>query len=135
MKRTINHLCLLLILLLTGCGIKHPYVQEYIPGTGNIQGNVDTASFTEHDARFEIGADKEGVAVFKDPDAAYEALIEHYSDGIALIQKEFNLPRISKHRYDGYKTYGWQVTTGSESERKDARFVSRFLDIYENSFR
>ena len=34
-----------------------------------------------------------------------------------------------------YKTYGWQATTGSEEARQQAQFVSRFFDIYENSFK
>ena len=33
-----------------------------------------------------------------------------------------------------YKTYGWQVTTGTAEEKEQARFVSSFLDIYNNSF-
>ena len=36
--------------------------------------------------------------------------------------------------YKNYKTYGWQVTTGTAEEKKQARFVSSFLDIYNNSF-
>ena len=54
-------LCLVLILSLAGCGgIKHPSVQEYAAGQGNIRGNVDTDAYYERDERFEIGATKEG---------------------------------------------------------------------------
>ena len=50
--------------------VAHPWVQEYAAGEGNIKGNVDTGRFLKIDERLEIGADKDGVAVFKDPDAA-----------------------------------------------------------------
>lgn len=118
----------------SGNSIRHPYTQEYVAGEGNIQGNVDTEDFYSRDPRFEIGATAEGVAVFKDPAAAFTALQEKYADGIALIQKEHSLQALSQKNYQQYKTYGWQVTTGSDAEKEQASFVSVFLDIYENSF-
>ena len=36
--------------------------------------------------------------------------------------------------FGSYKTYGWQVTTGTQEEREQALFVTGFMDIYENSF-
>lgn len=59
----------------------------------------------------------------------------HYPEGISLIRKEFHLLWLSKLNYPSYQTYGWQATTGSEEARQQAQFVSRFFDIYENSFR
>ncbi|MDO4772809.1 MAG: hypothetical protein Q4A72_04545 [Bacillota bacterium] len=115
--------------------IKHPYVQEYIPGQGNIKGTVDIAAFYERDQRFEVGASKDGYAVFKDPHQAYRALLEKYSDGLSLIRDEYQLAPINKHNYQSYANYGCRVTTGSEEERNKAAFVSSFFDIYENSFR
>ena len=128
-------LCLVLILSLTGCGgIKHPSVQEYAAGQGNIRGNVDTDAYYERDERFEIGATKEGYAVFKDPEAAYQALLEKYSDGLSLIQTEFDLQSVSQKEYQMYKAYGWQVTGGTAEAQEQAQFVTSFFDIYENSF-
>ena len=89
----------------------------------------------KHDKRFEIGASSEGYAVFKDPDAAFDALLEKYSDGLKLIQKENNLPYISKNNYDQYKICGMDITTGSKKEREQVNFIEEFLDIYENSFK
>ena len=43
-----------------------------------------------------------------------------------LESKNFN--------YKSYATYGWQITTGSKEEQEQARFISAFMDIYENSF-
>lgn len=129
---------LALILILTACSsqgkVKNPATQEYIVGTGNIKGNVDVDKYLKIDQRFEIGADKEGVAVFKDPHKAYQALTEKYSDGIKLIQKEFDLEDLSESSYEFYKIYGGQVETGTPEEKDRARFVSGFFDIYENSF-
>lgn len=129
---------LALILILAACSsqgkVKNPATQEYIVGTGNIKGNVDVEKYLKIDQRFDIGADKDGMAVFKDPHKAYQALIEKYYDGIRLIQKEFDLEDLSESSYEFYKTYGGQVETGSPEEKSQARFVSGFFDIYENSF-
>lgn len=136
MKKTFK--ILVLILILAACSsqgkVKNPATQEYIVGTGNIKGNVDVEKYLKIDQRFEIGADKNGMAVFKDPHKAYQALIEKYSDGISLIQNEFDLEDLSESSYEFYKTYGGQVETGTENEKSQARFVSGFFDIYENSF-
>lgn len=117
-----------------GNRIKNPYVKEYAIGQGNIKGTVDKDYYAKINADFEIGASKNGDAVFKDPDAAFNTMKELYSDGIEAIQNEFNLSSLSGNNYDDYKIYGWQVTIGSDEEKEQARFVSRFLDIYENSF-
>ncbi len=114
--------------------IDHPYTQEYIVGMGNIKGNVDIDKYIKTDSRFEIGADKDGYAVFKDPIAAFEVLMDKYSSGISLIEKEYNLSPLTHYNCDLYKVLGCQCESGTEEERKAAKFVSEFLDIYENSF-
>lgn len=114
--------------------ITNPSVQEYVPGQGNIKGDVNKAGFEAISEDFAIGADKNGMAVFKDPQKAFDTFTELYADGIALIQSEFLLPPISENSYDSYKLYGWQVTTGTEEQRSQAAFVTSFLDIYENSY-
>lgn len=123
---------------IVGCGaaneVKHPYVQEYTPGEGNIQGNVDVDYFLERDERFAIGADEDGMAVFKNPDEAFDALVENYSAGIALIQEEYDLEELTREDYTAYSNLGWQVTTGTPEEKEQAAFVSGFFDIYENSY-
>lgn len=108
------------------------YSQEYIAGTGNIQGGVDTKSFADISSHFEIGANRYGYAVFKNPDAAYARLTKDYKAGINLIQREFKLPPLSQVNYEVYKNLGWQVTSGTEEEQKQANFVTDFMDIYEN---
>ena len=114
--------------------VRNPYVQEYTPGQGNIRGNVDATSFEQISEDFKIGADQYGIAVFKDPNKAFETFQALYADGIALIQEENDLPPFSQKTYDLYKMYGWQITAGTEEQHAQAAFVTKFLDIYENSF-
>lgn len=110
------------------------YSQIYIAEESNIKGNVDINKFGKINIDFDIGANKYGYAVFKNPNKALKTLKKEYSKGIKLIQKEFNLLPLTNFNYKNYKTYGWQVTTGTDEEKEQARFVSSFMDIYENSF-
>ena len=111
------------------------YSQEYIIGKGNIKGEVDVSRFESKGKEFEIGANKYGYAVFKNPKKAFEELKKDYKKGIELIQKENNLRPLSQSNYDEYGHYGWQVTTGTVEEQEQARFVTSFMDIYDNSFK
>lgn len=112
---------------------KLSYSQEYLPGQGNIKGNVNVESFLERSEHFAIGANSYGYAVFKDPEAAFTAFVEQYSDGIELVQKTFNLQPLTETDYDGYMECALVMAGDSEAE-KQARFIPGFLDIYENSF-
>lgn len=111
------------------------YSQEYIVGQGNIIGEVKIEKFAERGLVYEIGANKYGYAVFKDPDKAFKTLKREYSDAIRLIQREFSLLPLTKATIQLYKTYGRQVTTGTKEEKEAARFVAQFMDIFENSFK
>ena len=110
------------------------YSQIYISEYKNIKGNVDINKFGKINIDFDIGANKYGYPVFKNPKKAFKRLKKDYFKGIKLIQKEFNLLPLNNFTYKYYKTYGWQVTTGSDEEQEQARFVTSFMDIYENSF-
>ena len=121
-------------ILLAGCGsVPHPSVQEYIPEQGNIKGNVDTAYFLEKSDDFAIGASADGYAVFKDPGRAFDTFSLEYAEAIKRIGQENSLDPLTRTDYAGYKTYGWQ-TGGTDEQQEQMRFVSSFLDIYENSF-
>lgn len=146
MKRKIS--LLFIIVLLIGLGIYfyntkgnknddliiNPYTQEYVSGQGNIKGDVDIEKYKSISEKFDIGADENGYAVFKDPYRAFYEFEVLYSKGIEAIEKEFHLKPMTKDRFQVYKTYGWQITKSTYEEQKQARFVTRFLDIYENSF-
>lgn len=110
------------------------YIREYNIGEENIKGEVNIKKYTDIHKDFDIGANKYGYAVFKDPDKAFKRFKILYGKGIRLIQREFYLLPLTNFNFRHYKTYGWQVTTGTEEEKEQARFVSCFLDIYEESF-
>lgn len=109
-------------------------VQEYITGTSNIIGEVDVNYFLSKSEDFMIGATKNGIAVFINPDKALKTLKKNYKSGIKLIRKEFCKSDLSKRNFNCYKNLGWQVTSGTYKEKEEARFISTFMDIYENSF-
>jgi len=114
--------------------VRNPWVREYVVGAEGILGQVDKEKYESVSEYFSIGADKYGRAVFKDPFTAFDTMKELYSEGLTLIAEEQDLSPISQRNYNLYKKFGWQVTSGSEQAQEQARFVSSFLDIYENSF-
>ena len=114
-----------------GFTVKNPAVGEYIPDAEGMQGNVDTDYFTSVSPDFAIGAGVDGVAVFKDPKAAFETFRSLYENELGELRREFGLPAFSQKTYSSYMIYGFQYT-GTDGKR--FRFVSAFLDIYENSF-
>lgn len=58
------------------------YTQVYISEYGNIKGNVDINKFGKINIDFDIGANKYGNAVFKNPKKAFKRLKKDYSKGI-----------------------------------------------------
>ena len=114
--------------------IRNPWVRDYIPGGDGILGSVDPEQYESISEAFAIGADRYGRAVFKDPHKAFDTLKVLYTEGIALIQEQNDLAPITPKNYSAYKKFGWQITSGPEEAQQQAKFVSKFLDIYENSF-
>lgn len=110
------------------------YSQEYVVGQPGIRGNVDVQQYVAIDPSFDIGANKYGYPVFKDPEKALATLKELYPDAIALIQTEFDLDELTTSTCQLYKMYGAQMETGTQEEIERVHFVAKFLDIYENSF-
>ena len=110
------------------------YSQEYVAGQPGIKGNIDVQQYIDIHQDFDIGANKRGLAVFKEPEKALNTLKELYPRAIVLIQTEFNLDELTTENCKWYKIYGTQVENGTQEEKDQAIFVARFLDIYENSF-
>lgn len=108
---------------------------EYVMGHGNIQGNVNVDYFRKIDSSLEIGANRYGVAVFKNPISAMNYLKSNYVLGIKAIQKEYSLGSLSNFNYQQYSNFGWQLRNATIEEKKQGRFISSFMDIYENSFK
>jgi len=110
------------------------WVREYIIGQTGIKGTVDITRIG-NDSAYEIGANKQGYAVFKNPNKAFAKMKIDLSQGIAAIQKEYSLLPLSRWNYDIYGVYGWQLTKTTDAEViAQAWKVTSFMDIYDNSF-
>lgn len=110
------------------------WVKEYVVGEDGIVGSVDVSEFDNNSA-YSIGANKYGVAVFKNPEKAFKQMKTDYSKGLAAIKDEYGLLEINDENYSEYGTYGWQLTETTDEETiRQAIMVTKFLDIYENSF-
>ena len=62
------------------------YTQVYIAEYGDVKGNVDINSFGKKNIAFDIGANKYGYAVFKNPNKAFNRLKKDYSKRNDLIK-------------------------------------------------
>ena len=109
------------------------YTQEYTAGTKEIKGNVNVSKFTDISEDFAIGANSNGYAVFKNPSKAFKTFEKMYADDIQSLKDEFGLKDFNKKTYHDYMTYGWQSNVGTDEEKQNKKFISSFLDIYENS--
>lgn len=111
------------------------YSQEYQAGTSNIKGEVDVEKWNSLGVAFEIGANKYGYAVFKDPEKAMNTICSEYKKGIRALQKEgapIGLWAFRRH-YDAYTGF-FPKNSSDLEEIRQAAIVEGFIDIYENSF-
>ncbi|SRR5699024_8201918 len=129
-KHFIMILTICMILMLTACGnSQSKVVGEYDISklSGDFLGSGNEA--------YTIGANKQGMPIFKDTDKAFKQVIIDYIEGFTDIEEEYDLKPISKKNWEEYKTYGWQLTTDNEDVRKQGSQITQFFDIYENSFK
>ncbi|NLD16783.1 MAG: hypothetical protein GX666_04275 [Tissierellia bacterium] len=84
---------------------------------------------------YAIGINKDNMPIFKDHKRALSQAQKDYKEGFKAIRKEFKLLPLNRFNWEPYKTYGWQLTTGSEKAKEQGRMISNFFDIYENSFK
>lgn len=111
------------------------YSQEYQAGTSNIKGDVDIEKWNSLGPAFEIGANKYGYAVFKNPKEAMNTICREYKKGIRALQKEgapIGLWAFRRH-YDAYTGYS-PINSSDQEAIRQAIIVEGFVDIYENSF-
>ncbi|MCH1624536.1 hypothetical protein [Fredinandcohnia quinoae] len=83
---------------------------------------------------YEIGANSEGMPIFKDAKAALKQAKSDYVEGFKAVAEEFELEPISHDNFQEYKTYGWQITVMDKNIQQQGVDITKFLDIYENSF-
>lgn len=119
-----------IMLMITACGNSN----------GEVVGEYDTSELrgdfikSGNDA-YDIGVNKDGMPIFKDNDKAFNQALIDYADGFSAIQKEFDLKAIGEKSWEEYATYGWQLSTDDKDILKQGKEITRFFDIYENSFK
>lgn len=89
--------------------------------------------FPPHSA-YQLALSKEGKPVFVNPKKALKQAKVDYSDAITHVKSQYHLLPVSKYYYKPYGTYGAQIITDDEMLRKQGYELSKFIDIYENSF-
>ncbi|MCR5837891.1 MAG: hypothetical protein K6G88_15440 [Lachnospiraceae bacterium] len=108
------------------------YSAEYV--AREQEETIDVQYFEMNGEAFSIGANSQGKPVFKDPEAALEALKADYQTGVNLIKEEFKLAELTDKSYKEYLRKGKKISNGSENARMQADFVVKFLEVYDNSF-
>ena len=90
---------------------------------------------------YAIGANKDGMPIFKDRKAAMKQAKKDYGLGFEYLREYRNFPKISDNPKvcQQYKMLGWQTVPPMTVENyeeigRQCGMVSRFLDIYCNSF-
>lgn len=97
-------------------------------------GRIPTSSGTPGQNPYAQTMGPQGKRVYVDPAFAFTQARIDYAEGFAAIRREFRLLPVNKYNYKKYMTFGWQLTQGSDDEKRQAREISSFLDIYENCF-
>ena len=86
------------------------------------------------DEAYKIGVSIEGKPVFIDPNAAFDQATKDYKEGFKAIQEEYYLFPITKLNWRSYGYYGWQLSHEDETIIDQGYEISRFFEIYKNSF-
>ena len=120
---------ILLFVMLFPPVVKYPLVERFSE-SDYYQNNKQEFQ----DYGFELGYNSTGKIVLKKPAEAFFVLYINFFKGIELIREEYNLFPLNKFNYEIYGNLGWQVTGGTKIEREQAAFITKFFDIYENSF-
>ena len=126
MKKILIIFSIVLFILLTACNSSSKVVDDY----DNSQLSADFGD----DEAYEIGANADGMPVFKNHQKALQQAQIDYKEGFAATAKEHDLKPISQKNYKNYMTYAWQLETKDETIVQQGVMIAKFLDIYENSF-
>ncbi len=111
---------------LVGCRPIHQAVSSY-------DMSLLPSDFGGHSA-YAVGMSEEGKPVFIDPNRAFETIVEQYKEGFQAIKEEYYLFPITKWNWRSYGYYGWQITHEDEDVVNQAYEISRYFQIYQNSF-
>lgn len=89
--------------------------------------------FPNHSA-YALALNGKNQPVFINPKKALAQAKIDYSDAISALKKEYKLLPLSKYTYKTYETYGWQIETDDKMVKEQGSALTRFFDVYENSF-
>ncbi|KAB8138119.1 hypothetical protein F9U64_06505 [Gracilibacillus oryzae] len=92
-----------------------------------------SSEFTNKTA-YEIGANVEGMPIFKNTEKALQQAKVDYQAGFEATAEEFELEPVSHNNYKQYFAYAWQLTTSDSTIQQQGVEISKFFDIYQNSF-
>ncbi|MGM9923925.1 MAG: hypothetical protein ACI35R_06755 [Bacillus sp. (in: firmicutes)] len=126
MKKAIVGLSIALLAFLSACNSSSKVVSDYDESALN-------ADFGGHPA-YEIGANAEGMPIFTDYKKALEQAKIDYEVGFEAIAEERDLQPVDESNYEDYLLFGWQLETEDEALQEQGVMISKFLDIYANSF-
>ncbi len=138
MKNTKNRYRILIVVFLV-IAIAVTLNANRKPNPSVVVGEYDASKLSadfhkEGNPAYDIGANAYGAPIFKNKDAALSAIQKEYPEGFAAIMEEFNLGPVSNTNYSWYEKLGWQLRTTDEKILKQGSEISKFFDIYENSF-
>lgn len=114
------------LLFLTACNSPSKVVDDYDISQLSVDFGVNEA--------YEIGANAKGMPIFKDHKKSLQQAQIDYKKGFDATVVEYNLMPISNENYRDYKKYAGQLESKDEMVKQQGIMVSKFLDIYENSF-
>ncbi|MGM9928377.1 MAG: hypothetical protein ACI35P_10565 [Bacillus sp. (in: firmicutes)] len=105
--------------------------------SSKVVGEYDTSRLSEdfgNEGAYEIGANIAGMPVFKDTEKALQQAQIDFRKGFEATAEEYSLEPVSHSNYKDYKTYAWNLGTKDEIAKQQGIMITKFMDIYENSF-
>ena len=73
--------------------------------------------------------------IFKHHNKAFQQAQIDFKQGFEATSEEYELKPVNKRNYKDYMAYTWQLETKDETVRQQGLMITKFFDIYENSFK
>jgi len=112
--------------------VKELYEEKNVYGEDFV--NASELLVYETNKAYEMGLNKKGIPVFKQPMAAYKQFLIDYSEEIQGLKEEFQLKDISLRSYRAYMSYGWQMPIDGIKNSRKYHDITLFLTIFSESF-
>ena len=108
-----------------------------VPAYSKVVGEYDVSRMNTDfggGQAYAIGVNAKGKPIFKNPEKALQQALIDYHAGFEAIKEEYHLWPASRLLWKSYHAYGWQLTTENKNIQLQGLQISKFFDIYENSF-